>query len=176
MAATRAYSETSPSIASGRIGFVRRGGTRNGVYVAVPGYDGGAWHLNRVDGHIARELAVSQSRIAFLYRNSKGKDDVTLAQLDGTRRRLMTRATPGVLFNPVITRYRVGWLERRDTQVIAKMTDRINPSDTEPTVRTGKRPLPASTNSAVTDSSAFDAYLDAEGYKHLSPPLFPSYG
>jgi hypothetical protein len=175
-AATRSYSETAPSIANGRLGFVRRGGARNGVYVLVSSYSDRAPHLNRIDGHIARETSTSHSRIAFLYRNAKGQDDITIAQQDGHNRRLMTRAKPGVLFNVVATRYKVGWLEHATGSVVAKMTDRVNPSDEKPTIRTGKRPLPASTQSAVADSSHIVAYLDAEGYKRLDPAIFPSYG
>lgn len=175
-ASSKTYSEVAPSIASGRVSFVRRsGGSNTGVYIAVSGTEYRAAHLNRIDGHIARETAISQSRVTFLYRNSKGQDDITLAQLDGSRRRLIVRSAPSILFNPVITRYRVGWLERRDA-VIAKMTDRINPSDAQPTVRSGKRPLPATTQSAVTDSSNISAYLDDAGYTRIAPPIFPNYG
>lgn len=174
LAATRTYSETAPSISNGRIAFVRRGGPRNGVYSVIPSYTPGRpSHLNRIDGHVARETATSISRVAFLYRNGKGQDDITLAQLDGGNRRLMARARPGVLFNPVITRYRVGWLERGAGGVSARMTDRVNPSTTRPNVRTGSRDLPASTNSAAADDRRIVSYLDATGWKSLAPPILP---
>jgi len=172
-ASSKTYSETAPSIASGSVAFVRRGGRRNGVYVAVGAAGGRAPHLNRIDGHPARETAVSVSRVAFLYRNSKGSDDLTLSQLDGTRKRLIRRASPGVLSSPQITRYKVGWLERAGGVVNAKLTDRINPSDTKPTIRTGSRPLPESTTSVAISSDRYiDIYADAEGVKRLSPPIF----
>ncbi len=85
----------------------------------------------------------------------------------------MRRAAPGLLFSAQITRYRVGWLERRDGAVIARMTDRINPSDTMPTVRSARRALPASTPSAaISNDRFFDVYADAEGIKRPSPALF----
>ena len=170
-ASSAGYSETSPSISSGRIAFVRRGGARPGTYVAIPRFETKSMHVNRVDSHVAREVAVSQSRVVFLYRNANGQDDLTLAQLDGTRKRLIVRAKAGTIFSPVITRYKVGWLQRSGSDVLAKLTARINPSTTKPDVRTGTRPLPASTDSATADSSIITTYLDAEGVKRISPAI-----
>jgi hypothetical protein len=168
-AASKAYSETAPSIANGSIAFVRRGGRHNGVYVVRIG----SGRLNRIDGHLARETAVSQSRVAFLYRNSKGSDDITISQLDGAKRRLLRRAGHGVLFSLQITRYKVGWLEHADTAVVARLTRRIDPSDTQPFVATGKRTLPVTTTSAaIAHDRQFDVYADVDGVKRISPPLF----
>jgi hypothetical protein len=168
-ASSNAYSETAPSIANGNIAFVRRGGRHDGVYVLRLR----SGRLHRVDGHLARETAVSQSRVAFLYRNSKGADDITISQLDGAKRRLLRRAGQGVLFSLQITRYKVGWLEHADTAVVARLTRRINPSDARPFVSTGKRTLPATTTSAaIAHDRQFDVYADAEGVKRIAPPLF----
>ncbi|HEX6388052.1 MAG TPA: hypothetical protein VFZ89_01350 [Solirubrobacteraceae bacterium] len=167
-ASTKAYRESAPSIANGNIAFVRRGGRRNGVYVTRR-----SGRVSRVDGHLARETAVSQSRVAFLYRNGAGQDDITIAQLDGGNRRLLARRTPGVLFSVQITRYKVGWLERTSAAVVARQTKRINPSDRNPFVYAGKRALPATTTSAaIAHDRQFDVYADAEGVKRISPPLF----
>jgi hypothetical protein len=51
------------------------------------------------------------------------------------------------------------------------MTDRINPTGSV-NVRQGTDDLPASTQSAVTDSSRITEYLDATGVKRAEPPLF----
>jgi hypothetical protein len=172
-ASSKAYSETAPSIASGSVSFVRRGGANNGVYVSLGRAGGRAPHVNRIDGHIARATSVSVSRVTFLYRNGKGSDDLTLAQLDGANKRLIRRAAPGIVFSPQLTRYKVGWLERAGGIVNAKLTDRINPSDTTPTIRTGRRALPATTQSAaISNDRFFDVYVDAEGVKRPSPALF----
>jgi hypothetical protein len=173
-ASSSAYSETAPTIASGSVGFVRRGGAHNGVYVVrTGGLSGRAPKVTRIDGHLARETAVSQSRIVFLYRNSKGSDDITISQLDGGRKRLLRRAKPGVLFNAMISRYKAGWLEHSGGAVLAKLTERIDPSDTHPVIHSGTRALPASTQSAaIAHDRVVDTYVDAEGAKRLSPPIF----
>jgi hypothetical protein len=72
----------------------------------------------------------------------------------------------------VITRYRVGWLERFGHRTGALMTNRINPSGAI-VIREGRHDLPASTQSAVADSSRIVEYPGATGVKRAIPPLFP---
>jgi hypothetical protein len=62
----------------------------------------------------------------------------------------------------VIARHRVGWLQGAGHRTLAFMTGRINPSGGV-TVRQGADHLPASTQSALADSSGIVEYLGATG-------------
>lgn len=152
-------SETAPSVAAGSYAFARRGGRRPGTYSANHS------HVRRIDPRVARETALTPSRVAF-----RTADGVTLRWFDGRHRHTLT-ASP-YTFGLVITRYRVGWLQGAGHRTLAFMTDRINPSGGA-TVREGAHDLPASTQSAVADSSGIVEYLGATGIKRADPPLFP---
>jgi hypothetical protein len=151
-------SETAPSVSAGSYAFVRRGGHRPGTYTATRS------RLRRIDSRLARETAVTQSRVAF-----RTGAAIYMSQLNGRRRR--TIATGLGIFSVVITRYRVGWLQRAGHRTLAYMTDRIDPSGNV-TIRQGRRDLPASTQSAVADASRIVEYLGATGVKRAVPPLF----
>jgi len=155
---TTAGSETAPSISAGSYAFARRGGPRAGTYTA------NRRHVRRIDSRAARETAVTPSRVAF-----RIGDRIIMSQFDGRRRR--TIATGLGTFSVVLTHYRVGWLQRAGHRTLAFMTDRINPSGSV-TIRQGTHDLPASTQSAVTDSSRIVEYLGATGVKRADPPLF----
>jgi hypothetical protein len=157
---TASASETAPSIASGIYAFARRGGSRPGTYTAT------RTRVRRVDSRVARETAVTASRVAY-----RLGDSIVMSQVDGNRRRTLVTGLP--VFSVVITRYRVGWLQRSGHRTLALMTDRINPSS-RVTIRRGTHDLPASTQSAVTDDSRIVEYLGKTGIKRASPPLFPS--
>jgi hypothetical protein len=156
---TRGDSETAPSIAVGAYGFARRG-SRPGTYTAHGG------RIHRVDSAVARETAMAPSRIAYRVGHR-----VMLSQLDGRHRR--TIASDFGVFSVVVTRYRVGWLQRAGHRSLAFMTDRIRSSGAV-TIRHGSHDLPASTQSAVTDSRRIVEYLGATGIKRADPPLFRS--
>jgi hypothetical protein len=156
---TIASSETAPSISAGSYAFARSGGPDAGTYTATRS------HVRRIYSRVARETALTPSRVAF--RSANG---IMLSQLDGRRRRTIT--TDLSIFSVVITRYRVGWLQRAGHRTQAFMTDRINPSG-KVTIRAGAHDLPASTQSAVADSSRIVEYLGATGIKRADPPLFP---
>jgi len=155
---TTAGSETAPSIYMQSYAFARRGGPRPGTYTANPK------QVRRVHSRVARETALTHSRVAF-----RVGDSIIMSQLAGHRRR--TIATGRGIFGVVLTRYRVGWLQRAGHSTLAFMTDRINPTGSV-TARQGTHDLPASTQSAVTDSSRITEYLDATGIKRAEPPLF----
>ena len=155
---TAAGSETAPSIASGAYGFARRGGSRPGTYTAT------RTRVRRIDARVARETAVTASRIAY-----RLGDTIAMSALDGARRRTLVTGLP--VFSVVITRYRVGWLQRIGHRTLALMTDRINPSG-KVTIRRGSHDLPASTQSAVADASRIVEYLGKTGIKRADPPLF----
>lgn len=153
-------SETAPSIASGIYAFARRGGSRPGTYTATRS------RVRRIDSRVARETAVTASRVAY-----RLGDSIVMSQVDGNRRRTLVRGLP--VFSVVITRYRVGWLQRIGHRTLALMTDRINPSGSV-TIRRGTHDLPASTQSAAADDSRIVEYLGSTGIKRAAPPLFPS--
>jgi hypothetical protein len=155
---TQAGSEIAPSIASGVYGFARRGGSRPGTYTATRS------RVRRIDTRLARETAVTPSRIAY-----RVGDTIAMSALDGARRRTLVTGLP--VFSVVITRYRVGWLQRIGHRTLALMTDRINPSG-KVTIRRGSHDLPASTQSAVADSRRIVEYLGRTGIKRAVPPLF----
>jgi hypothetical protein len=156
---TTSSSETAPSISAGSYAFARRGGPDAGTYTASRS------HVRRIYSRVARETALSPSRVAF-----RSADGIMLSQLDGRRRRTIT--TDFSIFSVVITRYRVGWLQGAGHRTQAFMTDRINPSGNV-TIRAGTHDVPASTQSAVADSSRIVEYLGATGIKRADPPLFP---
>ena len=158
---TKAGSETAPSVFMESYAFARRGGPRPGTYTAD------RRHVRRVDSRAARETAVTHSRVAF-----RVGDRIIMSQLAGRRRR--TIATGRGIFSVVLTRYRVGWLQRAGHRTLAFETDRINFSGSV-TVRQGTHDLPASTQSAVTDGRRMVEYLDATGVKRAQPPLFGSH-
>ena len=151
-------SETSPSIASGVLGFVRRGGSKPGTYTATSS------RVRRIDTRVARETAVTASRIAYRVGGT-----ILMSQIDGARRRTLVSGRD--VFSVVITRYRVGWLQRIGHRTLALMTNRINPSGSV-VITPGTHDLPASTQSAVADASKIVEYLGATGVKRASPPLF----
>ena len=107
---------------------------------------------------------MTQSRVAY-----RIGDSIVMSQLDGARRRTLVSGRP--VFSVVITRYRVGWLQRAGHRTLAFMTNRINPSGGV-TVRQGSHDLPASTQSAVADASRIVEYLGSTGVKRADPPLF----
>jgi hypothetical protein len=155
---TAAASETAPSIASGILAFARRGGARPGTYTAT------RTRVRRIDSRVARETAVTPSRVAYRLGQT-----IVMSAIDGARRRTLVKGLP--VFSVVITRYRVGWLQRIGHRTLALMTDRINPSGGV-TIRRGAHDLPASTQSAVVDARRIVEYLGSTGVKRAEPPLF----
>jgi hypothetical protein len=153
-------SETAPSIAAGSYAFARRGGPRSGTYTANRA------HVRRIDARVARETALTPTRVAF-----RTADGVVLRWFDGRHRRAL--ADDLGVFGVVITRYRVGWMQRAGHRTLAFMTDRVNPTG-RVTIRQAAHDLPASTQSAVADASGIVEYLGATGIKRADPPLFPS--
>lgn len=168
---TAAASETAPSVSSGLWSFVRRGtgASHPGVYVHTP--NGGTRRLSSV---LARETAMSVSRVAYAYNSSKG-GGVAVRRLSGEGGVVIaTSRRTTVPSSLVATRYKYGWLMPADGAgaTSIKWTSRLSGRTTTVTVRSGKRNLPVSTNSITTNESVPDKYLDATGISTLSPPLF----
>jgi hypothetical protein len=166
---TAAASETAPSVRVGLWSFVRRGSgaSHPGVYVHTP--NGGTRRLSSV---LARETAMSVSRVAYAYNSSNG-GGVAIRRLSGdggvVNATTHQAAVPSSL---VATRYKYGWLmPAGDTGVSFRWTSRLSGRATTVTVRSGKRDLPASTNSITTDDRVPDKYLDQAGISTLGPPL-----
>ena len=160
---TAAGSETAPSIAVGSYAFARRGGPRPGTYTVS------RRRVYRVDSRVARETAVTASRVAFrVDGDMPGSAKIVMSAFDGRRARTLVS---GPVFSVILTRYRVGWLQRAGHRTLAFMTDRINPRG-QVTIRQGSHDLPATTQSAVADTSRIAEYLGSTGIKRAEPPLF----
>ena len=168
---TAAGSETAPSVRSGLWSFVRRGPgvTRPGVYAYTPRLG-----VRRLSGVLARETAMSASRVAYAYNSSTG-GGVAVRRLSGEGGAVLaTTGAPAVPSSLVATRYKFGWLmpARGGGGVDVMWTSRLSGRTTSVTVRPGKRALPTTTNSITTNDRLPDKYLDATGIFKLSPPLF----
>jgi hypothetical protein len=167
---TAAASETAPSVRSGQWSFVRRGAgaSRPGVYVYTP--RGGARRLSSV---LARETVLSASRVAYAYNSSRG-GGVAVRRLSGEGGVVLaTTGEPAVPSSLVGTRYKFGWLlPAGNAGVSVDWTSRLSGGTTSVTVQSGKRKLPASTNSITTNDHVPDKYLDDAGISTLSPLLF----
>jgi hypothetical protein len=169
---TAAASETAASVRLGVWSFVRRGSgaSRPGVYVFTPG--GG---VRRLSGVLARETVVGGggSRVAYAYNTSNG-GGVAVRRVSG-KGGVVLAATrqPAVPASLVATRYKYGWLmPAADGGQRVMWTSRLSGRAESVTVRSGRRNLPASTNSITTNGHVPDKYLDTTGIFSLSPPLF----
>ena len=178
--ATRAYSETAPSLNLGNWSVVRRGGgPRPGVYA----YSERRARLLRLSPTLARETATSQSRAAFSYRSlPRGSDrsagsgfGVQIRQSSGEGRPLVAASRLDRL--PVslqLTRYRAGWLVPRPgaTRVFTTLRFAGSGGPFTLTVREAPRTLPAGVLSAAGDASTlFTRYLDAAGIQRIDPAI-----
>ena len=168
---TAAASETAPSVRSGLWSFVRRGPgvSRPGVYAYTPRLG-----VRRLSSVLARETAMSASRVAYAYNSSKG-GGVAVRRLSGEGGVVLaTTGAPAVPSSLVATRYKFGWLMPAPGGggVDVMWTSRLSGRTTSVTVRSGKRVLPPTTNSITTNDRVPDKYLDAAGVFKLSPPLF----
>ena len=170
--ATRAYSETAPSLNLGNWSVVRRGGgPRPGVY----GFRERSGALRRLTSTLARETATSQSRVLFSYRTSRGFGvQLRRSSGDGPVR----IAASGLDRLPVslqLTRYRAGWLLPRPDATRAFLTARFVGSEGRQYplgVHEASRTLPAGVLSAAGDSSRqFTHYLDADGIQRIDPAV-----
>ena len=158
---SRAYRESAPAIQYGRYAFVRREGRRPGVYVSTEG--GG---VRRISRDTPRDLAFNGTRVAY----DRGRS-IVVRRVSGDGRALVfrTRTTPR---SPVLTRYRVAWLER-DGRVLQtpRFAGSGGPYDVD-SADEANRALPASTQSLAFRGGNLGWYLDAEGLRTIDPRLF----
>ena len=158
---TRAYREHAPSIQYGTIVFARSGGRRPGVYVASP-----RGSVRRLSAAAATATAFNGSRYAYTTPRA-----VTVRRLSGEGRPLRFATTSRPL-SPLLTRYRVGWLQSGGR---AFQTPRFAGSGGPFHVdraAAANRLLPATTQSVGLDGDVVGLYLDAEGVKRAVPRLF----
>jgi hypothetical protein len=160
------YSETAPSIASGRYTFVRRGaGGRPGVHY----WRGDASAPRRVCPTIARETATNGTRVAYAYDSSRG-GGLAIRRLSGKGKVLRPASRqPSVPRSIVMDRYRATWL----VGLTAFQTNRLTRARTTADVdlRRGSRALPIGTDSAVPSMSRINRALTYLGLVTLTPPL-----
>lgn len=169
--ATAAYSETAPSIESGRMAFVRRGaGPRPGVYAHTLGSSRPPRRLSRA---LARETATNASRVAYAFASSRG-GGIAIRRLSGRGVALIPASRLRVVPRSVLlTRYNAAWLLAGGR---VQSTARFAGSGGPFTLRVldAARALPATTDSlGLRDGNATAPYyLDAEGVKAAEPVLF----
>ena len=169
--ATKAYSETVPSLTFGNWSLVRRGGgPAKGTYA----YSERSGRLRRLSPTLARETATSVSRMAFTYNSSRGFG-LQIRQSSGDGRPLVAAARLQLEpRSPQLTRYRAGWLLPGDGVTRVFQTRRFAGSGGPFTLRVDEAPrtLPAGVRSAAGDSSTlFERYLDEEGVQRIDPAI-----
>src|SRR4051794_34260539 len=158
---TKGAREYAPSVDHGWYVFARSGGRRPGLYYAVPGR--AARRISRI---VPTATSFNGTRVAFTTRRA-----VKVQRVSGQGRPLVFRASATPL-SPVLTRYRVGWLQRGG-QVFQtpRFAGSGGPFDVDAADR-ANRTLPSSTQSIALDGGNVGLYLDAEGVKRAVPPLF----
>jgi hypothetical protein len=165
-ASSRAYRETAPSINLGRLTFVRRGGSRNGLY-----HLGGGTTPRRIHTATPKETVQNGSRVAYT-----SGDNVVIRRISG-QGRFATLPSPSRAFSLVMTRYQLSWAI--DTGTVFR-TPRFGGSgarDVPDRASPSSRRLPATTNSIALAGSDIGWFLDAEGVKRVDPPpLFTTRG
>lgn len=166
--ATEGASEAAPSLSNGTWAFVRRGAVpaaRKGVFAYVER----TGRTRRVSPTLARETATNGTRVAFTYAGSRG-GGIAIRRVSGEGGLLspVTRATV-VPRSLQLTRYQAAWLQA-DT---AFTTTRFAGSGGPYAPRTVRgRTVPGIAGLAVGASTNRARFLDAEGVKAPSPPLF----
>jgi hypothetical protein len=169
---TPTASETAPALRNGLWSFVRRGPgvARRGVYVYTP--RGG---VRRLSSLIARETAVSASRVAYAYGPQAGGRGGGVAVRRFSGRGGVVSAVAGLHLVPsslVATRYKFGWLIGKQNAIGVVWTSRLSGRATSVTLHSSPRNLSSTTNSITTNDRVPDKYLDAVGIWSLSPSLF----
>jgi hypothetical protein len=168
--ASKAYSETAPSVTFGNYSFVRRGsGALRGTYAYSE--RGG---LKRLSPMLALETATSISRMAFTYNSAKGFG-VQIHQASGKGRPLVAASGLDTApISPQITRYRAGWLIPGDDATRVFQTRRFAGSGGPFALKVEEAPrtLPAGVRSASGDASTlFERYLGADGVQRIDPGI-----
>jgi len=160
------YSETAPSIASGRYTFVRRGaGGRPGVHY----WRGDASAPRRVCPTIARETVTNGTRVAYAYDSSRG-GGLAIRRLSGKGRVLRPASRqPSVPRSIVLDRYRATWLVGLTAFQTNRLTGARRTGDV--VVGRGSRALPIGTDSAAPSMSRINRALTHLGLVTLVPPL-----
>jgi len=164
--ASKTYSETAPSLASGRYTFVRRGGgPRPGVHY----WRGDASAPRRVSQTIARETATNGTRVAYAY-NSRNGGGLALRRLSGEGN-VLTPASrrSSVPRSIVLDRYRVTWLVALTAFGTQRLTNARTIADV--VVRRGSRSLPPGTDSIAVSANRITRALTPFGLVSLAPLL-----
>jgi hypothetical protein len=154
------YDETAPSMAFGRFAVVRSGGRINGVVTGTLGRPG----VRRVSRSVASETASNGSRVACVT-----EAGVFVKRMSGRGRALTIRAAGAR--DVALTRYQAAWL-LPDGRL--QLTQRFAGSGGPYRLVVREAPRqPAGITSFATGASFNDAvFVDAEGVKKASPPLF----
>ena len=169
-ASSAACSETAPSIYAGSLGFVRRGRgcPRPGIYRQAG--TRAAQRISRRSGSTpASTRAGSPTRTAR--RRASGS---RCAGISGEGEPIVLMSgSPDQPRSLIYGRYTAAWLLPASGEQALFMSSRISGSLLRGTpLRQGNRLLPASTDSISGEDGHPTRYLDADGVKSMSPPLF----
>jgi hypothetical protein len=170
--ASRSYSETAPDLdADGRWSFVRRSGRRNGVYAMS-----GSTPVRRLTSHVARETAVTPYYVAYVdptpYTSSGCCTIVRATRRTGSPRTLSFGSPLGVTPHALVSvGDRAFWL---NTPQQASGTIPLDPraGGHRDVTTSAAYDLPATTQSIAASGGDVDLYVDAEGIKRVSQPLY----
>lgn len=164
--ATKTYSETAPSIASGRYTLVRRGGgARHGVHY----WRGDTSAPRRVSRIVARETATNGSRVAYALHSRHG-GGLAVRRLSGEGAVLMPAARrPSVPRSILLDRYHVTWISGRTAFQTARLSGARSTADV--VVHRGSRRLPEGTGSVTAAGNRITWALTPLGVVALSPRL-----
>jgi hypothetical protein len=154
------YRETAAIPQYGSYVFVRRGGSRPGIYRYRPGST-----AVRVTSETPSLVASNGSRVAYAIGRR-----ISVRPLSGTGKRITFRS-PRDVRSVTLTRYRVGWLADGGRVYQSERFGGSGPSTTT-VADAGKRDLPETANSIATNGSDITTYLDGEAVKRIAPPLF----
>jgi hypothetical protein len=158
-ASSRTYRETAPSIVLGRLTFVRRGGSKNGLY-----HLSGGTTPRRINGATPAETVQNGSRVAYTSGNK-----VVIRRISG-QGRFATLRSPSRPFSLAMTRYQLFWAIGQGTVYRTPRFGGSGDRDVPTSARASSRRLPAGTTSIALAGTDVRWYLDAEGVKRVDPP------
>jgi hypothetical protein len=158
VASSSTYEETAPGINFGRITFVRRGGSDNGVFYA--GENG----LSRITTARPRELVFNGSRVAY----TSGKN-VVIRKVSG-RGAVSTVKVPGgsQAFGLALSRYALTFATKGGKVFQTNSFGGSGREENATSARAANETLPASLNSVAFSGVFVRFYADGEGIKRIS--------
>lgn len=163
---TATYSETAPALAGGSYAFVRRGsGPRKGVHVRSR-----SGRVRRVSPALATETQFNGSRVAYVFRSSKGAG-VVVRRVSGEGSPFVAASRLAVTPRDLgLTRYQATFLVGGQPYYTTRFGGSGGPHD--PTTRKATRTLAENASLAIGATTIRAYALEADGLKSLNPTPF----